>query len=501
MNNDLITTSLTEIYRPKKINPRLFLPPDPLNQEDIFIRSKIRIMCMQNMYSVLKNIFKNGFELTKDFSIVVSGDWYVFIKGGIDSHLNEYIVPGGWVNKKTFVYGYDLIELLAEYQGCEYQNALKMLINFFAKNQSYSAQNQWFQITTPMSLPMFYLPQKKQQLAKSYEYKNVFGQTIGIVDYHSAAKNNKTTEPDIPATKPDIPINTPINPSSDFFYFYTIWKHNESCFYDWFEIMPDLPYPWYNADIIANCPNSPIFIVKNESIAESLLDRRVCLSGCFKSFDELRTPIFTTCPGGLSNLTKTNFSIFKNRSVVICIGPKSPAVNNLPMAIKLMTEQRVDKIAIYFINLPLIDFDPIHKILSTDLNSSMKIDEVSEVVTASDFLQNKASWGIKDIPVIDNSEQCPPTKKIKKLKNDKISKLAKIYHMYSESNQSIDFISDSENIGKQTLKKYLEKIIPNLSGAEKIFFDTALKQIIDYENTKIPDVNIVQNESGVTDFD
>jgi KaiC/GvpD/RAD55 family RecA-like ATPase len=86
----------------------------------------------------------------------------------------------------------------------------------------------------------------------------------------------------------------------------SLWCYRSSQEFRWAEILPQAPYPLFNAHLVAAQPSLPVVLVQDEFEAT---EQGRKYSNC----------VFSTVPGGLKNLSKADLNLLKGCSVLVVL--------------------------------------------------------------------------------------------------------------------------------------------------------------------------------------
>jgi hypothetical protein len=116
--------------------------------------------------------------------------------------------------------------------------------------------------------------------------------------------------------------------------YHTLWRHHQSQILHWHEFLSEPPYQLFNLRILAQRPFDPVVLVADELRAHQLQNQ----------FYDGR--VYTTCPGGLSNLPGADLTPLFGRNVMIEMNSFSPEIQNLPAFLIKATENGINSVTI-----------------------------------------------------------------------------------------------------------------------------------------------------------
>lgn len=438
----------------------LFPIPIELDQEKIDLVYKVRLLCLHNLEKLTAKFFL-GLALVNQDKITCK-EWAVCRYLAFFKTANLIIPPGGWINKKTKVYGFDLISLYSMLSNNDYFSSANIILEYIEKHSKAGKSVQkkrahkWVQELYPLAKPL--LKRFEGNIDKNlFFYKNNRGLIIGAVEYKQ------------------------IYPYVNYFvkYYHTIWKSTEAedtIF--WMNLFPQPPYTIFNADLIEKNKQAQVIFVTDEPEVTIIQKKEMDLMNSKMPYLNLPLPsIFSTCPGGLINLNSADFSILSDRVVTIKIkNMDDEIIQHMPYIIKRLKDNNVKWI--------LLAYD---KNEYTPADSMIPFYQKHIFISGDIFMLYPYLCGYKGImPINDNVEDVDLNLSstndkqtiVKHRISKKIKEMAMISFLHEHKKMSYKKIQEKTQISSSTAFHIFTNQIPKLNDKDKLKFNTELNRLI-----------------------
>lgn len=208
--------------------------PLPSCEGEVSWRSDVKREGCQNQRNILAALFQYVPQKNTGSIYYVFWDFIIFHEAFFLAEANIYFPPGGWLNRVTNEFGFDMISLCVAVQGIPYYTALDRLAKFVRitpngiDTKPKGEHSRYVHEKNPLTvlyLPGPAFPDYPRQFDARYFSSS--GQIIAIVEYYDTYSGK--------------PIKI----------YHTLWRHHQSQILHWRDSFPDPPYPLFNSHMLA----------------------------------------------------------------------------------------------------------------------------------------------------------------------------------------------------------------------------------------------------------
>ncbi|WP_298285223.1 AAA family ATPase [Acidocella sp.] len=270
----------------------------PHCSDEVALWSAVHLHALANTTQIVQKILPEGRRqdnLWRDGSIIVA------LRRGYVREVNCILDRGAWGCLSSDWWGGNIVELYAYVNRRNYREAIYALANegklTGLNNESYPKNqiNQWHQVRDPLhpDFESHLLPWCYPHDSDILVYYNVDGHPILQVIRHRLP-NGKT-------------ICTYRSP----------WSYRGGPISQWVEILPQRPFPIYNANMIQSGGASEVFLVENEFLANER-SKNERLAHMWNWEEPKR--VFIAVPCGLKNLPEADLAPLRGQKIFVILG-------------------------------------------------------------------------------------------------------------------------------------------------------------------------------------